>query len=58
MPAIWNAVLVGGELAFFIGGGFWFNAAAVFLGEAIVLLTFGWVLYLVICRRRPGLWLA
>ena len=41
MPAVWNALLVGWELAYYIGGGFWFNAACVAIGEAAVLLTLG-----------------
>ena len=41
MPALWNAILVGLELTWFIGGGFWINALYVALGELIVLLTFG-----------------
>ena len=41
MPAFWNAILVGLELTWFIGGGFWLNALYVALGELIVLLTFG-----------------
>ena len=45
MPALWNAVLVGWELSVYIGGGFWFNALCVAIGEAAVLLTLGLVLY-------------
>ena len=45
LPAVTNAVLVGWELAFYIGGGFWLNAFYVALGELAVLLTLGTVLY-------------
>ena len=39
MPALFNALLIGWELALYIGGGFWFNALYVAIGEAAVLLT-------------------
>ena len=52
MPALWNAVLVGGELALYIGGGFWLNGLYVAIGEAAVLLTLGTALYLVMKKRR------
>ena len=52
MPAVSNAVLVGWELAMYIGGGFWINALYVAIGELIVMLIFGTVLYFVIKRRR------
>ena len=45
MPALCNAVLVGWELAVYVGGGFWLNAAYVAIGEATVLLTLGSALY-------------
>ena len=45
MPAVFNAVLVGWELAVYIGGGFWLNALYVAIGEAAVLLTLGSALY-------------
>ena len=51
MPAFWNALLVGWELAFYIGGGFWFNAAYVAIGEATVLLILGSGLYKVMVKR-------
>jgi len=51
MPALWNAILVGGELAVYIGGGFWFNALYVAIGEAVVLLLIGAPLYRVIQKR-------
>lgn len=41
MPALFNALLVGWELSFYIGGGFWLNALYVAIGEAAVLLTLG-----------------
>ena len=52
MPALWNGLLVGWELAFYIGGGFWFNALCVAAGEVGVLLTLGSLLYWVIRSRR------
>ena len=52
MPAVFNAVLVGWELTLYIGGGFWLNALYVAIGELIVLLVFGTVLYRVIRKRR------
>ena len=51
MPALFNAVLVGGELALYIGGGFWWNALYVAIGEAAVLLTFGTILYCAMKKR-------
>lgn len=52
MPAISNAVFVGWELMIYIGGGFWINALYVAIGELIVMLIFGSVLYWTIKRRR------
>ena len=52
MPALWNAVLVGGELAMYIGGGFWLNALYVAIGEAAVLLTLGSLLYWAMKKRK------
>ena len=52
MPAVLNAVLVGWELSVYIGGGFWLNALYVAIGELIVLLVFGPLLYRVIKKRR------
>ena len=52
MPALWNAVLVGWELSVYIGGGFWFNALCVAIGEAAVLLTLGLVLYFTLKSRN------
>ena len=45
MPAVFNAVLVGWELAFYIGGGFFINALYVAIGEVAVLLILGTALY-------------
>ena len=52
MPALTNAFLVGWELTVYIGGGFWLNAIYVAIGEAIVLLTGGTVLYCVMKQRK------
>ncbi len=52
LPALWNALLVGGELALYAGGGFWFNAAYVFLGEAMVMAAPGSLLYAGIKQRK------
>jgi uncharacterized membrane protein len=52
MPAITNAVLVGWELTVYIGGAFWLNALYVALGEWIVLLTLGALMYSVIRNRN------
>lgn len=52
MPALTNAVLVGWELTLFIGGGFWINAFYVALGELIVLLIPGSLVYLTIKHRK------
>ena len=52
MPGIWNAFLVGWELTVYIGGGFWLNALYVALGEWIVLLSLGSVLYVAIRSRN------
>ena len=48
MPAFWNALLVGWELQIYIGGGFWFNALYVAIGEAAVLLTLGSLMFYVL----------
>ena len=45
MPALLNALLVGWELAVYIGGGFFLNALYVALGELGVLFTLGIALY-------------
>ena len=57
MPALTNAILVGWELTVYIGGGFWMNALYVALGELIVLLTLGSLLYYTIRRRKLDRWI-
>jgi len=52
MPALFNALLVGWELTVYIGNSFSMNAVFVALGEAIVLLTFGTVLYYAMKKRK------
>ena len=52
MPALFNAMLVGWELAVYIGGGFWFNALFVAIGELAVLLTLGTVLFYSLKSRQ------
>ena len=52
MPALFNAILVGWELSVYIGGGFWFNALYVAIGEAAVLLTAGTALYYAMRKRN------
>lgn len=52
LPAICNGILVGWELSFVIGGGFWLNAVYVAIGEAAVLLTLGSVLYYTLKNRK------
>ena len=52
MPGIFNAFLVGWELTVYIGGAFWLNALYVALGEWIVLLTLGSILYSAIRVRH------
>ena len=52
MPGIFNAFLVGWELTVYIGGGFWINALCVALGEWIVMLTLGVILYSAIRVRN------
>ncbi len=52
MPALFNGLLVGWELAAVIGGGFWFNAICVAVGELAVLATLGSAVYITIrCRK-------
>jgi uncharacterized membrane protein len=51
LPAVFNGLLVGWELAFYMGGGFWLNALYVALGEIGVLLTLGTFLYYAIKKR-------
>ena len=52
MPALFNAILVGWELCVYIGGGFWLNALYVAIGEIIVLLTAGNILYFAMKKRN------
>ena len=52
MPALWNGALVGWELSVYIGGGFWFNALCVAIGEAAVLLVLGSALYFALKARN------
>ena len=52
MPVIFNALLVGWELAVYIGGGFWLNALYVAIGEAAVMLTLGTALFYGITTRH------
>ena len=52
MPAVFNAVLVGWELSIYIGGGFWLNALYVAIGELVVMLTFGSLLFRVMKQRH------
>ena len=51
LPALFNGLLVGWELSFYIGGGFWLNAAYVAIGESAVLLTLGAALYYALRSR-------
>ena len=52
MPGIFNAFLVGWELMVYVVGGFWLNALCVALGEWVVLLTLGSILYSAIRVRN------
>ncbi len=52
MPALFNALLVGWELSAYIGGGFFLNALYVAIGEALVLLIPGSILYFTLKKRR------
>ena len=54
LPAVFNGILVGWELAVYIGGGFWLNALYVAIGEAIVLLTLGTALFYAMRARKLG----
>ena len=51
MPALFNGLIVGWELRIYIGGGFWFNALTVAIGEVGVLLTLGSALYYALRAR-------
>ena len=52
MPVISNGALVGWELSIYIGGGFGINALYVAIGEALVMLTLGIVLYFALKTRN------
>ena len=52
LPALTNAILVGWELAVYIGGGFWLNALYVSIGEVAVLLVLGSALYYALKLRH------
>ncbi len=54
MPALFNALLVGWELAVYVGGGFLINAFYVALGELAVLLVPGSIVYFALKRRDFG----
>ncbi len=51
LPALFNAILVGWELAVYVGGGFWINSLYVAIGELAVLFTLGLILYAVMKKR-------
>lgn len=51
MPALFNGLLVGGELTVYIGNTFWYNALCVAAGEAAVLLVLGTTLYYALRAR-------
>lgn len=51
LPALTNAILVGGELTVYIGGGFGLNALYVAIGEAAVLLAPGTLLFYALKKR-------
>ncbi len=55
MPVVCNGLLVGWELSFFMGGGFWLNCGYVALGEAIVMLTLGSLLYTILKKHHSHL---
>ena len=51
LPAVFNGLLIGWELNYYFGGGFWLNALYVAIGEAAVLLTLGSLLYYAMKNR-------
>ena len=51
LPALFNALLVGWELAVYVGGGFWINSLYVAIGELAVLFTLGLILYTAMKKR-------
>ena len=52
LPALFNGILVGLELAIYIGGGFWLNALYVAVGELAVLATLGSALFYALKTRK------
>ncbi len=52
LPAIANGLLVGWELTVYVGGGFGLNALYVAIGEGLVILTLGTVLFYSIKTRK------
>ncbi len=52
LPAICNGLLIGWELNYYFGGGFWLNGLYVAIGELAVLLSLGSLLYGIMKRRR------
>lgn len=52
LPAVFNALLVGWELAVYIGGGFLLNAFYVAIGELAVLLILGTAVYYSLKSKR------
>lgn len=52
MPAVFNGLIIGWELSYFMGGGFWLNCGCVALGEALVMLTLGNLLRLTLEKHR------
>ena len=52
LPALFNGVIIGLMLTFYVGGGFWFNAGCVAAGEAIAVLVFGTALYYAMKLRK------
>ena len=51
MPATVNGLLIGWELAVYVGGGFWLNALYVAIGELAVMLSLGTALFYTIRTR-------
>ena len=52
MPAVSNGILVGAQLSVYVGGGFWFNAGCVAIGEIAVLMTLGLAMYGAVKARK------
>lgn len=53
-PALFNGLLVGWELEIYLGGGFLINAFYVALGELLVMLTLGLLLFYTLKRKNLG----